>query len=50
MIAEFPARQWKQRTLFDLVRRTDSTAVLPGCLVAVVNVRWELIQTLSWLM
>ena len=25
MIAEFPARQWKRHTLFDLVQRTDST-------------------------
>jgi len=24
MIAEFPARQWKQHTLFDLVSKTDS--------------------------
>jgi len=25
MIAEFSARQWKQRTLFDLVSKVDST-------------------------
>jgi len=27
MIAEFPARQWKRRTLYYFVRRIDST----GC-------------------
>jgi len=26
MIAEFPARQWKRRTLYYFVRRIDSTA------------------------
>ena len=25
MSAEFPARQWKRRTLYDLVRRIDSS-------------------------
>jgi len=38
MVAEFPARQWKWRTLYYFVRRIDST----GCverLVAVVVVR-----------
>jgi len=25
MIVEFPARQWKRTTLFDLMWRTDST-------------------------
>jgi len=35
MIAEFPERQWKRRTLYDLVRRIDSS----GSVVAVVVVR-----------
>ena len=39
MIAEFPARQWKQCTLFDLVNKTDSTG---SCFSGAPSHRWKL--------
>jgi len=50
MIAEFPVRQWKRRTLCYFIRRIlILPEVLKGCLEVAVVVRWELTQTSSWL-
>jgi len=40
MITEFPAREWKRRTLYDLVRKIDSTGSakqLPSSLVDTIS-------------
>jgi len=50
MIAEFPARQCKWRTMFDHVKTLILSAMPHSCLVSVIVDQWELTQASSWLM